>query len=203
LLVCTILIANLRHGSITETTEVQAFQHGQSTATDMGTGVFIVITLLVPFTAASLHYTIGQSSYWQRRRNTATEQAQWDRDEDARLVPAEAFADRMADLEQRRARIEQQHTQLQNKRHTLAQRDRAAEQQRVEQLKQARQCTVVFANSLIAALVEKRFYFIRAANKANAYHLLPNAAPDHAQARMKPWRIVHPLLPPGKNGHGN
>ncbi|HZC03952.1 MAG TPA: hypothetical protein VE844_22195, partial [Gammaproteobacteria bacterium] len=80
----------------------------------------------------------------------------------------------------------------------------AAEQQRVEQLKQARQCAVVFANSLIAALEEKRFYFLRAANKANASHLLrPNAPPDHAQSRMKPWRIVHPLLPPGKNGHGN
>jgi hypothetical protein len=203
LLVSTILIANLRHGSIRVTNDVQAFQHGQSTGTDMGTGVFIVLTLLVPFTAASLHYTIGQSAYWQRRRDTAAQQAQWDRDEDARLIPAETFADRMALLEQSRARIEQQHAQLQNKRRALAQRALAAEHQRLERLEQARQCTVVFSNRLIAALEEKRFYFIRAANKAKALHLLSDAAPDQSQAQMKPWRIVHPQLPAGKNGHGN
>jgi hypothetical protein len=61
----------------------------------------------------------------------------------------------------------------------------------------------VFANWLIANLEEKRFYFIQAANKAKAFHLLPDAARDQSQAQMKPWRIVHPQLPAGKNGHSD
>jgi hypothetical protein len=203
LLVCTILIANLRHSSISKTIEVQESQHGQATSTDMGTGVFIVLTLLIPFTAASLHYTIGQSPYWQRRRDTAANQAQWDRDEDARLVPVETFADHMASLEQKRVGIEQQLTKLQIERRTLEKRDHTAEQQWLKQRKQARQCAVVFANWLIAALEEKRFYFIKAANKANASHLLSAGARDHSQPQMKPWRIVHPQLPAGKNGYGD
>jgi hypothetical protein len=203
LLVCTILIANLRHSSINVTNDVKAFQHGQDTGTDMGTGVFIVLTLLIPFTAASLHYTIAQSPYWQRRRDTAAQQARWYRDEDARLVPVETFADHMASLEKKRVGIEQQLTKLQIERRTLEKRAHAAEQQRVKQREQARQCAVVFANWLIAALEEKRFYFIKAANKANAFHLLSAGARDHSQPQMKPWRIVHPQLPAGKNGHGN
>jgi hypothetical protein len=200
LLVCTILIANLRHSSTIETNKVQASQQGQSTGTDMGTGVFIVLTLIIPFTAASLHHTIAQSPYWQRRRDTAAQQARWDRDQDARLIPPEKFADRMADLEQKRAGIEQQLTRIKIERRTLEKRAHAAEQQWLKQ----HQGAVVFANWLIANLEEKRFYFIQAANKANkAYLLLPAAAGDHLQAQMKPWRIVHPQLPVGKNGHGN
>jgi hypothetical protein len=201
LLVATICIANLRHSTTNKIIDVQALQHGQASGTDMGIGVFVVLTLIVPFTAASLHYTLGQSAYWQIRRDIVAKQAQWDREEDERLVPAETFADRMALLQQRRAGIEQARTRLQNERRALAERASAAEQQRLERLEQARQGSVVFANRLIAALEEKRFYFLRAANRAKKFHLLPDAARDQSQARTKPRPFVPGLLPDRRNGH--
>lgn len=200
LFIGTSFIANLRHGTTNLIEDLQAVQHGLSAGTDMGTGVFVFLTLLVPFTAAYLHYSIGQSAYWQRRRDIAAKQAQWDRDEEERLVPAETFADRMALLQQRQARLDQQRTRLQNERRVLAEHARTVQGQRLERLDQARQCTVLFANSLIAALEEKRFYFLRAVNRRKAFHLLPDAVQDPSQARTKPRRFAHPLLPASRNG---
>jgi hypothetical protein len=193
LLVGTLFIANLRYSTTIKIIDVQAVQSGQASGTDMGTGVFAFLTLLVPFTAASLHHTLSQSTYWQHRRDMAANQAVWDRDEEARLAPAETFADQMALLQQRLAGIEQERSQLHTEQRALAERADAAQQQRLTKLKQARLCTEVFANSLIAALEEKRFYFIRAANRAKAFHLLPDASRD-----SRP--VIHALLPAGKNG---
>ena len=202
LFVATIFIANLRHSTTNRIIDVQALQHGQASGTDMGTGVFVVLTLIVPFTAASLHYTLGQSAYWQRRRDIIAKRAQWDREEDERLVPAETFADRMALLQQGRAGIEQDRTRLQNARRALAERASAAEQQRRERLEQARQGSVVFANNLIAVLAEKRFYFLRAANRAKKFHLLPDAAGGYSLTRTNPRPLVVPgRLAVGRNGH--
>jgi hypothetical protein len=202
LLLGTILMANMRHGATKRSNDFQAVQHDQAAGTDMGTGVFVFVSLLVPCTAAALHSAIGQSAYWQRRRDIAAQQAQFDREEEARLVPAETVADCLALLQHRRDKIEQERTQFQQERRALAEQTLAAEQQRLEKLEHARWCTLVYAQSLLAALQQDRYYFLRAANRSKAFHLLPDAARVHQHEPTPPPRqFVHPLLTAASNGH--
>jgi hypothetical protein len=202
LLVGTILMTNLRHGTIDKVNDFQAVQHDQAAGTDMGTGVFVFLTLLIPCTAAALHSAIGQSSYWQRHRDVAAQQVQFDRDEEVRLVPAETVADCLALLQHSRDKIEQERTRLQAERRALAEQALAVEQQRLEKLEHARWCTLVYAQSLLAALKQDRYYFLRAVNRSKAFHLLPDAARVHEHERTTPRQFVHPLLTAANNGHG-
>jgi hypothetical protein len=200
LLIGTILLANMRHGATKRINDFQAVQHDQAAGTEMGTGVFVFLTLLVPCTAAALHFAIGQSAYWQARRNLAAQKAQFDREEDARLVPAEAVADCLARLEHQRDKIEQVRTRLQTERQALAERAIAAENQRLERLKHARWCTLVYAQSLLAALAHDLNCYIKAANRCKAYHLLPDAPRVHQHEPPPPRQFVHPLLTAASNG---
>ena len=195
LLVGTCVIANLRHGMTNDVTEFMGAQQG------MGHSVFLFLTLLVPFASAYVHHRIGQSACWQRRREIIAAQQQWEREEEERLVPAETLADRMHLIQQRRAWIEQQRTQLRNKRSGLVKRAQAAQQQRRARLEQARSSTAAYARTLIAALEQDRYYFHRAAQRSKALHLVPAEARGQSLAHPQPRHFVRALLSAARNGH--
>jgi hypothetical protein len=200
LLVGTYLLATMRHGMVGGVLGLLQAQQVQPAGADMGQSVFFFLTLLVPFAAAYVHHQMGQSQYWMRRRDGMLKQEQWDLEEEQRFLAAERLADRRDLRQQNREGIEHQRTQLQNQRQALAERAQAAERQRLERLEQARHSTEVYARSLLAALEQDRHYFIRAANRCQAEHLVPAQARRHAQAQP-PQPIVHSLLPAGRNGH--
>jgi hypothetical protein len=203
LLVVTYLLATMRHGFVGDIQHYLGNQLGQQSGADLGQSVFFFLTLLVPFAAAYIHHRIGQSAFWERRRDSILKQEQWDRQNEERVLADERLADRRALRQQERERIERERTLLQNQRQALAQRAQTAQRTQLERLEQARWSTEVYARSLLAALEQDRLYFLRAANRCNALHLVPDAAGDHAQSPTKPRRFVHPLLPVGSNGHGN
>ena len=96
--------------------------------------------------------------------------------------------------QQRRERLERQRAQLQDQRRALAEQVQAAQRRRLECLKQARRATEVYARSLLAALEQDRYYFIRAAHRCQAEHLLSEQKPQ------TPQPFVHALLPDHRNG---
>jgi hypothetical protein len=205
LLVGTYLLATMRHGFFGHIQHYLGNQLGQQAGADIGQSVFFFLTMLLPFAAAYIHHSIGQSAYWGRRRNALQKQEQWDRQNEEHILAAERLAARRALRQQGRERLERQRTLLQNQLQALAQRVQAAQRTQSERLKQARRSTEVYARSLLAALQQDRYFFLRAANrsKAKAFHLRPDAAQDHWHQRTKPMRFVHPLLPVGRNGHGS
>jgi hypothetical protein len=200
LLVGTFLLATMRHGMIDDVFGLREAQQGQPAGAGIGQSVFFFLTLIVPFAAAYLHHRMGQSAYWQRRQDTALKQAQWDRDEEERVLAAERLADLRDLRREEREGIEHHRTLLRQKRQALAERVQAAQRGRQAQLKQARLSTEVYARSLLAALEQDRYYFLRFVNRYKAFHLLPDAAGDYAQSPTKPRRFI-PALPAGSNGH--
>jgi hypothetical protein len=195
LLTGTFVMANLRHGM---THDVTAFLGAPA----MGNSVFLFLTLLVPFASAYIHHRIGQSACWQRRADSSAAQQQWQREEEERLVPAESLADRMSLIQQGRTWIEQQRTQLRTRRSRLADRAQTAQQQRVEQLEQARSSTEAYARTLLSALQQDRYYFLRQAHRSKALHLLSDEPQCHTQAGpASPRQSVRPLLTDRRNGH--
>ena len=195
LLAATCVIANLRHGMTHDVTGFMGASQG------MGNSVFLFLTILVPFASAYLHHRIGQSACWQARREIIAGQQQWEREEEERLVPAESLADRMNLILRRRAWIEQQRTQLRNKRSGLVKRAQAAQEQRRARLEQARSSTVAYARTLHAALEQDRYYFHRAAHRSKALHLVPAEARGQSLAHPQSRHFVRALLTEARNGH--
>jgi len=195
LLAGTLAISNLRHGMADGVT-------GFLGAPGMGQGVFLFLTILVPFASACLHHRASQSACWQARCDTIAAQQQWDREEDERLVPHETLADQMSLIQQGRTWIEEQRTQLGTKRSRLADRAQADQQQREARLQQARDSTEAYARTLLSALVQDRYYFLRQAHRSKALHLLSDEPQHNTQAGPTPHRqSFRPLLTAGRNGH--
>jgi hypothetical protein len=195
LLVGTFVIANLRHGMSHDVTEFM----GVKQAT--GNSVFLFLTLLVPCASAYVHHRISQSAYWQRRRDIIAAREQWASAEEERLVPAETLADRMRLLLQTRVWVEQQRTLLRTKRSDLAKRAQDAHQQRLARLEQARRSTETYARTLLAALEQDRYYFLRQAQRSKALHLVPAEARGQSLAHPQPRYGARALLSAASNGH--
>lgn len=200
LLAGTYALATMRHGMVGDVLGLLQIQQGQPAGAGMGQSVFFFLTLLVPFAAAYIHHRMGQSPYWMRRRDILLKQAQWDLEEEQRVLAAERLADRRRQRQQEREEIERQRTQLQNQRQALAVQTQADEGGRQVRLDQAQHSTKVYARSLLAALEQDRYYFIRAANRCQAGHLVPEQARDHA-GTQPPRPFVNALLAVGRNGH--
>ena len=197
LIVGSYLLANMRHGMADDISRLMVIQQGQQSGAGMGKSVFFFLTLLVPFAAAYLHHKMAQSGYWVRRCDIILKQEQWDLQEEEHRLADERLADRMDLRRQRRERLERQRTLLQNQRRALAEHAQAAQRQRLERLEQARWSTEVYARSLLAALEQDRYYFLRAAHRCQAEHLLSEQVRHPA---MIPQPFVHALLPNGRNG---
>jgi hypothetical protein len=196
LLTGTFTISNLRHGMADGVT-------GFLGAPGMGNSVFLFLTILVPFASACLHHRASQSACWQARSDTIAAQQQWEREEDERLVPHETLADRMSLIQQGRTWIEEQRTQLRTKRSRLADRAQADQQQREARLEQAHHSTEAYARTLLCALQQDRYYFLRQAHRSKALHLLSDEPQCHTQAGPAPRQSFRPLLTAGRNGHGS
>jgi hypothetical protein len=204
LLVGSYFLATMRHGVIDYISLFHAAQQGQQAGGSIGQSVFFFLTLLVPFAAAYIHHQIGQSAYWVRRHDLTLKQEAWDRQNEERVLAAERLADRRALLQQNRERLERQRTLLQNQRQALAQHAQAAQRQRLERLEQARRSTEVYARSLLAALHQDRYCFIRIAHRCKAEHLLPEQVGRHTpDLSQPPLPFLHALLPAGSNGQGD
>jgi hypothetical protein len=196
----TYLLANMRHGMAGSVINLLQLQQGQQSGTGIGQSVFFFLTLIVPFAAAYLHHQIGKSAYWQRRRDIIRKQEQWDQKEEERLLADERLAGRRTLRQQQLERIERQRTLLNNQRQALAQQAQAAQTQQRERLEQARSSTEVYVRSLIAALEQDKYYFIRMANRCNAEHLVPEQVRCHTKAQTRLSLPFHALLPAGNNG---
>jgi hypothetical protein len=148
-----------------------------------------------------LHHRIGQSAYWGRRAESIRKQEQWDRHNEEHTRAAERLADRRALRQQRRERLEQERTLLQNQRQALAEHAQAAQRTHRERLEQARNATAVYARSLLAALQQDRYYYLRMVKRRKADHLMPEQGRRHAHdLSQAPLPFVHALLPVGDNG---
>jgi hypothetical protein len=201
LLVGTYLLANMRHVLSGDVLSILQIPQGQQSGAGIGQSVFLFLTLLVPFAAAYLHRQIEQSAYWLRRRDITLKQAQWDQENEERVIATERLADRRNLLQQKRDEIEHQHTLLQNQLQALAQRAQAAQRQQLARLEAARRATKVYARSLLAALQQDRYYFIRLAHRYKADHLVPEQVRRHTNDQSQPpLPFVHPLLPAAHNG---
>ena len=110
----TFAFANMRHGTADAVIRLWSTQQGQPSAADIGQSVFLFLTLLVPFAAAYIHRQIGKSAYWIRRRDILQKQAQWDREEEERLLAHERLADRRNLRQQELEKLERRRTLLQN-----------------------------------------------------------------------------------------
>jgi hypothetical protein len=200
LLVGTYLLANMRHGMAGGVSLYWQNQQGQQSAADMNQGVFVFLALIVPFAAAYLHHRLDQSTYWQRRRDITLKQEQWDLKEEERILAAEGLADRRALRQQKRERLEQERTLFQNQRQAVAERAQAAQRTHREHLEQAQNATAVYARSLLAALQQDRYYYLRMV-KSRKDHLVPEQGRRHTtDLSQAPLPFVHALLPVGDNG---
>jgi hypothetical protein len=161
-------IASMRHGAALSAGTFLGLQHGQASTPRMGIGVFVLLTLLVPFAAAYLVHRLSESPFWVRWQVIREKQDQWDRDDTQRHLAGQRLADRLRQRQEKRDRIEQRRDALRHKRRELAERAQAAERRRLARLDTARQYGVAYAHSLLAALTRDRHYFIRAARKRKA-----------------------------------
>jgi hypothetical protein len=192
----TFVIANMRHSLADYVSTYQGTQQG------MGNSVFVFLTFLLPAASAYLLHKIGHSQYRERRADIHAARAQLDRDEDERLLAGERRADAMDLLRTKRAWIEEQRAQLRAKRLALAERAHNAERGRRERLKHARLATETFVRTLLAALEMDRYYFLRAAHRCQAMHLVPEKARGHSRsAPMPPRQSIRAFLTAGRNGH--
>lgn len=196
LLAGSLVIATLRHGM---TTDGMAFNGSQQ---GMGTGVFLFLTLLVPFASAYVHYRTSQNAYWERRREiiAAHEDRVWDEEE--RRVPAETLADRMQLILQRRAVIEKARAQLRARRSVLARRAQALQSKRLARLQQAQRSTEAYARTLLKALEQDRYSYLCAAHRSHALHLVPAALRGQCPITPHPGSVIRALLTSARNGHG-
>jgi hypothetical protein len=150
----------------------QAPEPGQTTGGEMGDGVFFLLTILVPFGAAYVLHRIGTSAIWRRRRELSTERDRWDQEERERQLARDRLVERMDLLQAKRDGIEHRRDALRAKHRALEERAQALAQQRLVALERERRDGLRFANDLFAALVQANYYFVRAARRRKAYHLI-------------------------------
>ena len=203
LLVGTVAIAALRHGSVEGISALQDAPLGQHDGTRPGSVVFLFLTVLMPAASAYLTHKIGQSAYWQQQRHIQAQQAKFDRDEDQQLLAVERPADAMKLSQSKRARLEEQLAKLRVSRHGLAQRVLSAQREYLEMLDKACQATEVYARTLLASLEQHKIQFLRAAYRGQVPPPPggdnPPQGPDGPQP---PPPFVRPLLTAGRNGDG-
>jgi hypothetical protein len=193
LLVGTVAIAALRHGSANDTSEVQGAMLGQDTSARTGSLVFVFMTVLMPAASAYLHHKIIQNAYWKQRRDIQALQARWDRDEEAKRQAGERRAHARELLQKKRARLEEQQAPLRARRMALAGRVLAAQKEWQEMLDAAQLATEAYSRSLRAALEQDKIYYLRAAYRAQA----PpggGSPPPQASDAAPYWQVVRPLL---------
>jgi hypothetical protein len=194
LLAGSFIMANLRHGMARDASELLGAKAG------MGTSAFLFLTLLVPCAAAYLHHRIAQSAYWQRRSDILAAKYQWEQDEEERRVPEEALADRLRLILDRRVSIEHQRAQLRQRRSSLAKRAQAAHRKQLARLDKARSTAEAYARTLLSALEQDRYYFLRQAHRSQAWHLVPWDARGQSKAEPR-CRVARALLTAARNGH--
>jgi hypothetical protein len=195
LLVGTVAIANLRHGSAVGIGEFQAAQLGQYAGPRSGSLVYVFMTFLLPAFSAYLHHKISLSAYWKQRRDIQALQARWDRIEEEKRQAGERRARARQLLLKKRARLEQELALLRARRMAIAGRVRAAQKEWLDMLDAACLASVIHARSLLAALEQDKISYLRAAPRPQALPLVSEEAVCRPQPEARSvWQIVRRSL---------
>jgi len=139
----------------------------------MGGGIFVLLTLMVPFSAAYLQHRISKSAIWERRRELSAERDRWDREERERQLTSDRLAGSMDLLQAKLNDIERRRDALRAKHRALEERIQTLAQQRLAALERERRDGLRFANDLYATLAQAHCLYIQAALRRKKYHLLP------------------------------
>ena len=166
----TLLVANLRHGAATGVQDAALSQNTSSP----GAGVFVFMTLLLPAGAAYISFKVNKSPYWQHRAEFQAQKAreeltvdQLNKRPDQRADAREILAGKLTQCLQEQAAIE-------TRRKALTDRLTSHRNEWLKGLHDELEASAIFVRTLRAALVLDRYYFLCAANRSHAMHLVPN-----------------------------
>lgn len=192
-------IAAMRAGASQAASDVLAALQGQASAGPGSEGVFILLTILVPFAAAYLQHKSSESPIWERRRRVREQQAQWDHAEHQARRVQERRAALLRLSEEERARLERQRDAVRHKLRTLAEHAQARERFVRERLDAERQFGVAYMQSLLAALEQDRYYFLKAAARKGRAPAPAGSAGAWGQGRPRrqPYVVAMGLPPTG------
>lgn len=168
----------------------------------------------MPAGAAYIQFQISKSPYWQARADFQAQQARRDEAEDQLLLPPAKRADALEVLRGKLAQCDKEQAGLEDRRQALSDRVDNARDRWRKRLDRERSALETFSRTLASALETECYYFVRAANRCHAMHLLPkepvclspestgdtpaegDAAPFRPEKAPR-YQIVRPLLTDG------
>ena len=182
-------IGALRHRMGQTSGTFLSAMHGQVAGNPNGE-IWVLLTLIVPTAVA---YMMHQTSQIRAEHaKAAVLQRAWDAEQNARLELRERREALLRMAREEKARLEAKREEARARIRALQQRAHNAEKALRDRVELERRYGVAFIRSVIAALEQDRFYFIKAARSQNALHLLnvPGGTVEiHSHENIK-------LLPP-------
>jgi hypothetical protein len=151
--------------------------HGQTPTGHGSGGVFVLLTLLVPFAAALLQYRSSASAIWEQLQQAREHQRQWDQAAHEALLVRERRGALLRLAEAERAQLERRREEARRKIRALAEQAHASERWIRATLEAERRFGVAYGHSLVAALEQDRYFFLKAARKRR----------PQARAGEPPW----------------
>jgi len=180
LLLTTCGIGAMRHGFSHGARDLLATLQGQAPAGRGSEAVFVLLTLIVPLAVAYLQHTSSASDIWEQRQHVRAQQVQWDQAEAEALLVRERRAELMRLPAVERDRLERKRDEARRKLRELAEYAQAIEGGIREWLEAARRFGLAYVHSLVAALEQDRYFFLKAARPGRA----------EARAGGWPWSLV-------------
>lgn len=146
-------VGAMRHALGTVSIDLGQLLHGQSSPTELHTGVFVLLTILIPIAVAYLH-DLGRATWTQQRQEYRVQHARWAHEVEQQRQALERYDERYRLLEDRKNRLLRAQQAAAQERQTVAH-----DLTHTERLRQ----TVL--DALMAALALDRYYYERATRK--------------------------------------
>lgn len=169
----TLCIANFRHDTAASASGLQGAATGQSVSTTDTGLFFLLLSLLLPAGAAYIQFRAGKSPYWQARADFRKQLALHNETEAQFQLPPARRADVLDALRTKLAECEQEKARLEARRQALTDFLTARLNEYRKRLDDEEASVAAFSRTLLSALQTDCIFFVRAANRAHATHLVP------------------------------
>jgi hypothetical protein len=178
--------------------------NGRAGGAGAGVGVFVLLTFLVPLGAAFVQHKAARAR--ADRRSAREGRRAWEAQQEGLRQVRERRAELIRQAERQRDRLAKQRDAAHERLRALGERAQAAERELRDGIEAERRYSEAFVNSLVAALEQDRFAFIKVARRRGRLELLEPAVQVVAHAPVEPASralILHPSVaqrPNGANG---
>jgi len=190
-------VGALRHGAAGASQSFLAAMGEQSARDDSGTTVFFLVTILVPLAVAWIWHKAAAIA--DRRNEVRARQREWDAEENRRIEVAERREEILRQMREERESLQHQMDGASDRIRNLERRTQEAELQLRQTVDTWRRYAAAFAGSLVAAMEQDRYYFVREARRRGRHELLGERPPA---SHNNVVNAVPAVWVRGRNGHG-